>query len=722
MQLSSLLTTVLQFLYNSIYTAIEVFKAYSIEIILSTIVLLFTVFIFYVFTFNPYDILKSFTTLFIITYVITIALTISIFSSNDKNKTKLIIKFLKLVSVIAVAYIGFRLLLSTSSNAFVFIGKESPISAIIMMIALMAVLYKSFVQKRRNQSTSKTLNFILDVLFYVPCLLLDLLEHVKTNISGLPESSILIIAGIAAYLSYKYILPSIKGIFSRKDRIQLLSHPKELSREILSVDQNKIRESIIETRPFLQRKTLEVTNRIEKLIQDQGEFFKVSDELFNMNNIYGNKQVVSNAGVLSRLKYYKHCENSDNIECDNSSNVLMCDGKNVIDYYGMNVPCSGGKTSLTSDPINNVLVYNSEDKTRQVSLSNLCKFDVDLSNVSTGVGCYEYNSIVDDVMNPNPELSGNHVYCCNVLGESVGSNTGSKYKVIYAFNDTSDTSSVLLCKTEENITEGFENKYFNPKLHALDVHFEKHNYIGIFSKEEQEIIKSALDDDKNILNEALSMYAKDPDLAKAYIISQLSNNKHYMSFLQHVNEYNLKSRRYLNQEISEFIKFYHMKNNISSYNYYYGISFWIYFDTSILNHHRNVSEGLIMDYDKQPRIVYDYENQQIVAKIKNCELNKTFNGDCMDEVVYKSDKILFQKWNNFVINYNYGTLDIFVNNNLVCSVPGVSPYINPDNYSIIFGSETNPLPNCAICNIEYFEYPLDLKKIKNNYKKKDNPC
>ena len=93
MQLSSLLTTILQYLYNSIYTIIEVFKAFTVEIILSTIVFILTVFIFYVFTFNPYDILKSFTTFFIISYVISIALTISVFASAEKIKQRLYSSF-----------------------------------------------------------------------------------------------------------------------------------------------------------------------------------------------------------------------------------------------------------------------------------------------------------------------------------------------------------------------------------------------------------------------------------------------------------------------------------------------------------------------------------------------------------------------------------------------------------------------------------------------------
>jgi hypothetical protein len=725
MQVNLILTIIIQFLYNSFYTANELFKIYKVEFILSSLTFLMTLLMMYLFTYNPYGILKTFTTTFIFTYVILIAFLISVMSSDNTNKLKIIWKFFKTFGIVIITFYVFRIFFTVTSHSFVFVGKESPISAIVLVISLLALFYKVFIENTQRDTNTKTYNRFVDILFYIPCLLLDFLEILRTNIKILPGSSIIIISGLIVYFAYKYILPFVKRLFSSKDRIKLLSGPKELNVEIMSIDQDEIREKIVENRPFMQKKILEVTTDIEKLIKTQGDFFEVSDEIFNMNTIYENKQVASNAGVLSRLKFYSHCKDAKDITCDSSNNQMMCDGQNVIDFYGMNVQCSGGSTSITDNAINNILVYKSQDKTNRIPLSKLCKFDEDISNVSTGVGCYKYDDIVDDVMNPDKELNGKHVYCCNVLGESVGTKTGSKFKVIYAFNDSSDISSYLTCKTDENTTEGFgnmDNKFYNKKMHALDVHFDKHSYIGIFSKEEQQIVQNALNDDKNTLNDILSMYSKDPDMAKAYIISYFSNNQNYMTFLQHINNYNLKTRKYLNQEISEFIKYYHMRNNISSYNYHYGISFWVYFDQSILNQHGEYKEGLIMDYELQPRIVYDYGNQQILAIIKDCERNNTKNGKCSNEVIYKTDKILFQKWNNFIINFNYGTLDIFVNNNLVCSVPGVSPYIEQDKYAITFGSETNPLKNCAICNVEYFEYPLDLVQIKNIYKKKDNPC
>ena len=90
------------------------------------------------------------------------------------------------------------------------------------------------------------------------------------------------------------------------------------------------------------------------------------------------------------------------------------------------------------------------------------------------------------------------------------------------------------------------------------------------------------------------------------------------------------------------------------------------------------------------------------------------------DIVYRSKDVVFQKWVNFVVNYNYGTLDLFVDTNLVLTQKNVAPYIqNRDNY-IQFGSNEEPLKHSGICHVVYYPVPLKLREIKNLYNNK--PC
>ena len=80
--------------------------------------------------------------------------------------------------------------------------------------------------------------------------------------------------------------------------------------------------------------------------------------------------------------------------------------------------------------------------------------------------------------------------------------------------------------------------------------------------------------------------------------------------------------------------------------------------------------------------------------------------------VYTLTKIKYQKWNNIIINYSGGTLDIFINTSLVSSTPNIVP-LNDFN-----GATTGePLGIYGgIKNIVYYKNILKTKEINTIYK------
>lgn len=88
--------------------------------------------------------------------------------------------------------------------------------------------------------------------------------------------------------------------------------------------------------------------------------------------------------------------------------------------------------------------------------------------------------------------------------------------------------------------------------------------------------------------------------------------------------------------------------------------------------------------------------------------------------IYETKKVLYQKWNNIVVNYNDGYLDIFINGELVSSRLGVAPYMSLD--SVVAGAPTGILG--GICNITYYDKALSKSNIELTYKSlrdKKNP-
>ena len=99
--------------------------------------------------------------------------------------------------------------------------------------------------------------------------------------------------------------------------------------------------------------------------------------------------------------------------------------------------------------------------------------------------------------------------------------------------------------------------------------------------------------------------------------------------------------------------------------------------------------------------------------IKQKDLNKITNNKLTDfdendnRILYKNTNMLLQKWNNIIINYNGGILDIFLNGELVKSDIGVVPYYTLDNLTI---GEDNGIKG-GMCNVIYFSKALNSSNI-----------
>ena len=81
-------------------------------------------------------------------------------------------------------------------------------------------------------------------------------------------------------------------------------------------------------------------------------------------------------------------------------------------------------------------------------------------------------------------------------------------------------------------------------------------------------------------------------------------------------------------------------------------------------------------------------------------------------VIFETKNILYQKWNNIVINYDGGDMDVFLNGELVGSKPGIAPYMRYENVSV---GEINGIQG-GMCNVKYYNHILSKKDIKLTYK------
>jgi hypothetical protein len=107
----------------------------------------------------------------------------------------------------------------------------------------------------------------------------------------------------------------------------------------------------------------------------------------------------------------------------------------------------------------------------------------------------------------------------------------------------------------------------------------------------------------------------------------------------------------------------------------------------------------IFNYGNSPFVGYNTITKELQVLTRN-----KFNDN---EIIFKSNKIPVQRWNNFIFNYDGGKIDIFLNGELVSTKSGIIPYMKFQN--AVVGSKKGV--KGGICNIIHFPEPLTKLRI-----------
>ena len=154
------------------------------------------------------------------------------------------------------------------------------------------------------------------------------------------------------------------------------------------------------------------------------------------------------------------------------------------------------------------------------------------------------------------------------------------------------------------------------------------------------------------------------------------------------------------------------------YDYQYAISFWVFIDAVSPNASSSLEKYTsLLNYGDKPNVLYNAsENTLMITMLNTGEpaigsVSRLKNPQELDAngniIIYKMPNVLLQKWNNIIINYNGGTLDIFYNGKLVKSVNEVVPKMSKDVLTV--GSNNGV--NGGICNVNYFNTNLTASQV-----------
>ena len=79
--------------------------------------------------------------------------------------------------------------------------------------------------------------------------------------------------------------------------------------------------------------------------------------------------------------------------------------------------------------------------------------------------------------------------------------------------------------------------------------------------------------------------------------------------------------------------------------------------------------------------------------------------------LYVGKKFKLQKWHNIVVNYIGGTVDVFLNGELVATNERITPFKTFNN--MIVGEDRGI--SGSICNVVYYPNHISKSKISMNY-------
>ena len=155
-------------------------------------------------------------------------------------------------------------------------------------------------------------------------------------------------------------------------------------------------------------------------------------------------------------------------------------------------------------------------------------------------------------------------------------------------------------------------------------------------------------------------------------------------------------------------------NGSDTFDYQYAISFWVFLDSAAPNTSASYSKYTsLLNFGNKPNVLYNGEKHTLMVTMQQKDLKKINKNHLIDfdengnRILYKNENMLLQKWNNIIINYSGGVLDIFLNGELVKSDKNVVPYYNYDNLTI---GEDQGIKG-GICNVVYFNKPLTSSNI-----------
>ena len=207
----------------------------------------------------------------------------------------------------------------------------------------------------------------------------------------------------------------------------------------------------------------------------------------------------------------------------------------------------------------------------------------------------------------------------------------------------------------------------------------------------------------------------------------------YQKLVTHDGVILLKEPKYLSSkyELGTYQNLNAADHSGDAFSYSYSISGWFNIYGMAPNVRASANEFTdIINYSNKPRIQFNVSTNTLRIQSELSHHMHPHSHSSVDEHhergegidvganssklvdIFETKDIKLQKWNNIVINYDSGFMDVFLNGELVGTKGTVSPYMKYD----VVSSGANRGIQGGICNVVYYDRILSQGEINITYK------
>ena len=143
------------------------------------------------------------------------------------------------------------------------------------------------------------------------------------------------------------------------------------------------------------------------------------------------------------------------------------------------------------------------------------------------------------------------------------------------------------------------------------------------------------------------------------------------------------------------------------FTYNYAISGWFFINPQPPSTSLSSTKSVpILTYGDKPAVLYDASKGNLSVTMEKA------NGPHVDDgskiiTIAKDYRLPLQKWNNIILNMKAGSLDVFINGELIMASTESVPFMTYDTLSVGDKNGTNG----SVTNVQYFYEPLSLTQI-----------